>query len=112
MTYSKAEIGENIKRNRAIRGITQCQLAEKVGLTEKQISKIETGIHYPKFENFIKILDALHLSMKEFAMCSVPQQTPALKSLLNIIYSLDEEEVKCYLSIFRNIEKMKSKKEL
>ena len=54
MCNSKEKIGEKIKKVRMLRGITQHDLAEKVGLTEKQISKIETGVHYPKFQNFIK----------------------------------------------------------
>ena len=49
-----------------MRGMTQNDLAERVGITEKQISKIETGVHYPMFENFVKIMDVLGVQMKDF----------------------------------------------
>ncbi len=111
MNNSKIEIGENIKKNRVIRGITQHELAEKVGLTEKQISKIETGIHYPKFENFVKILGALNITMKEFDMENVSEQSSTLKSILKIIYSANEEELKYYLSLFKTIQKIRNKKQ-
>ena len=65
MDNIKAKVGEKIKQFRVMRGLTQHDLAEKIGLTEKQISKIETGVHYPKFENFVKILDVLNIDDKQ-----------------------------------------------
>ena len=66
MKNSKLQIGEQIKKYRVLRGMTQNDLAEKIGITEKQISKIETGVHYPMFENFVKIMDVLGVQMKDF----------------------------------------------
>ena len=42
MNNSKLKIGEQIKKFRIRKGLTQNDLAKKIGLTEKQISKIET----------------------------------------------------------------------
>ncbi len=109
MDNSRLKIGENIKKNRVIRGITQHELAEMIGLTEKQISKIETGVHYPKFENFVKILEALNLTMKDFELGSENTQSQTLKSVLKIVYTSSEEELKCFLSFFKNVEKLKRK---
>ena len=40
-------IGRKIKSFRKKRGLTQAELAEKIDLSEKHISKIEAGVHLP-----------------------------------------------------------------
>ena len=37
-------VGENIRRYRKLRGMTQAQLAESVGLTEGAVRHYESGI--------------------------------------------------------------------
>lgn len=36
-------IGENLKRFRENKGLTQCELAEKVGVSQSMINQIERG---------------------------------------------------------------------
>lgn len=47
---------------RAARGLTQLQLADRLSLTGKQISKFETNILLPKIEVFCKICEVLEVS--------------------------------------------------
>jgi len=45
-------------------GMTQKNLAEKVGMSQQEISRFENEKHIPKLSNFIRILDALDLEIK------------------------------------------------
>lgn len=55
----KKQLGENIKRFRKARKMTQEQLAEMVGIASPNISYIENGKFAPSIETFIKIAQAL-----------------------------------------------------
>lgn len=104
MCNSKEKIGEKIKKVRMLRGITQHDLAEKVGLTEKQISKIETGVHYPKFQNFIKILEVLGISMRDFDGDASNETNVIVKNINKILFKANTEELKQYLIFIRHLE--------
>ena len=45
-------------------GMTQELLAQKVGISQQEISRFEREKHIPKLSSFIRILDALGLEMK------------------------------------------------
>lgn len=112
MKNSKQNIGKQIKKYRVLRGMTQNDLAEKIGLTEKQISKIETGVHYPKFENFVKILDVLNIEMKDFDTGLNIQNNILRNSILKIIYRANDIELKHYSILLKQIEKIFKEKNL
>ena len=52
-------IAEKIKGARELAGLTQAQLAEKVGTTPQNISQYERGIRKPKYETLLKISNAI-----------------------------------------------------
>ena len=109
MNNSKIIIGRTIKRFRQKKGVTQLLLAEKVGVSEKQISKIETGIHYPKFENFVKILEALDITLKDFADDIQQDKTisQSKKNFMKITNKLSDSELDILTTIAKQIEKLK-----
>ena len=43
-------LGENIQTIRKYRGMTQQELADKIGINMQSLSKIERGVNYPTFE--------------------------------------------------------------
>ena len=55
-------VGENIRRYRKLRGMTQAQLAEAVGLTEGAVRHYESGIRAVKPELLESIAAALGVS--------------------------------------------------
>lgn len=55
--------GENIRRYRKLRGMTQAQLAEAVGLTEGAVRHYESGIRAVKPELLESIADTLGVSV-------------------------------------------------
>ena len=56
-------VGENIRRYRKLRGMTQAQLAEAVGLTEGAVRHYESGIRAVKPELVESIAAALSVSV-------------------------------------------------
>ena len=55
----------NIERIRKIRGLTQGDLAEMVGVKQPHISRIEKGDDGPPLRLFAAIADALHVSLSD-----------------------------------------------
>ena len=64
----KKEFGKYIRLCRKQAGMTQEQLAEKCGLSSRQISNIETGKSEPKFTSLTKICDSCGIEFEEVIM--------------------------------------------
>lgn len=60
------KIGENIKKIRKEKKISQKQLGVLCGMSESQIGAYENGYRSPKFETVLKIANALEVSVNEF----------------------------------------------
>jgi DNA-binding XRE family transcriptional regulator len=58
-------LGENIKRARLASGITQKELADRLGVYAKDICRWETGERTPSVLTFGRICAALHASADE-----------------------------------------------
>lgn len=65
MNNPKVLLGEKIKCVRALRGLTQEQLAEIVDRSKNHISKIEQGLANPPLELLINISDALSVKLSD-----------------------------------------------
>ena len=59
----KAEIGRRLKKIRVERGLTQKEIASKVGIDFTYIGKIERGEQLPSLKKLIKIGDALSVPL-------------------------------------------------
>ena len=71
-------IGRKIKSFRKKRGLTQAELAEKIDLSEKHISKIEASIHVLKTDG-----------------------NPDREELIKCIFDSTDEEIKLLLSVVK-----------
>ena len=58
-------MGEKLKAARLAAGLTQGQLAERVGCHQKDISRWEAGTHEPRAPTLKKMAQALGCSMDE-----------------------------------------------
>ncbi|WP_302779279.1 helix-turn-helix domain-containing protein [Anaerotruncus colihominis] len=58
-------VGENIKRLRKERGLTQKQLGEKCGINEANLRKYEADKQNPKIETIERIAQALGVRLRE-----------------------------------------------
>ena len=93
MNFSKEYIAQIIKKARKEKGLKQSELAESVGITEKHLSKIETGRNYPALDNFLRIIDVLNLSLRDFGLKEENNATETKSKLLPILLFLD---LKCF----------------
>lgn len=59
------KIGKLIAKRRKNRGLTQSQLAEKLGVSNKTVSKWETGAGLPDISLLIDLADALNISIDD-----------------------------------------------
>ena len=100
---NKKEIGNTLKMYRKLAGLTQEKLAELVNIHEKQISRIESGVHFPTFDNFVKIMDALKIDFSDFSKNNLEKSGPIKRKLFYILNNSDEEELKMYLKIIEEI---------
>lgn len=57
------EIGNRIQYYRTKNNLTQSELAEMIGTTQKHLSRIESGYHKSGLATFVAISQALHISL-------------------------------------------------
>lgn len=62
MTKLEAILGLNIRKYRNIKGLSQEQLAESIGIEPSSMSDIERGKRFPRPENLEKIAKELNVS--------------------------------------------------
>lgn len=65
MTDIKKIFGQNLKKLRQEKKLTQEIFAESVGMATKTINAIENGRQFPKLENFEKICEVYKISPHE-----------------------------------------------
>ncbi|MDO4811621.1 MAG: helix-turn-helix transcriptional regulator [Eubacteriales bacterium] len=90
---TKEELGNFIASNRKATGMTQQELADKLHVTNKAVSKWETGLSYPDITLLEPLANALSVNVEELLACKraeQPEKTPALETLL----AISEEEAK------------------
>lgn len=58
----RKQFGARIKNMRKSLGLTQADLAKKIGVTKQAITTYETGIREPSFRNLIKLSRALNVT--------------------------------------------------
>lgn len=75
------KIGKRVKEAREISGMTQADLADKVGVLVTYISSIERGLSFPRGEVLVGILNALKVS-SDFVFCDVVNGSLKQKSYL------------------------------
>lgn len=61
------KIGQRIQKYRIQKNFTQEQISEKTGISQKHLSRIESGYHNPRFDMIIAIADALNVPTDAFA---------------------------------------------
>ena len=91
-------IADRIKQLRQERQWTQAELAEKIGIKQKQISAYERGVNSPSTDFLIKIADAFGVTL-DFLAFAVKGETAKLniqdRELLRkfeMVDSLSDEE--------------------
>jgi len=82
MATTKTLIGARIKELRRQAGLTQEQLAERVGLDSRHLSRLEVGRHFPSLQSLERIAAALNVQLVEFFQFPGEENIRALRAYL------------------------------
>ena len=66
MIKTQELFGKRLKEIRKTNNLSQAELADKLGVDEKYISRLETGVSTPSFGMMIRLSDALNTDIKSF----------------------------------------------
>ena len=90
--YSK-RLGESIYNNRKRLHITQAELAERAGVTEQTIRKIEHGEGNPQLDVFCSLISALGIDPAEIVYPQKETSDPARKQLEILLTDCSDEQI-------------------
>ena len=103
------ELGKKIKELRQANGFTQEQLAEKLGIDSKHLSRIELGHHIPNYAIMQKIAKIFNFNLFALSDIKILPKNPEDKTLKHIIKvyknAESEEERKYYLEAIKQAHK-------
>ena len=106
MYNDKVFIGKTLQEIRKRAKMTQSELAEKVGISDKHLSKIETGKNLPSLNNFLRMAEVLEFSLSEFGINSKETLNKDKQKLLKAIHSASDYEIKSYLDIIETLNRI------
>lgn len=90
----KKLLGKRIREYRMKHSLTQFELAEKIGIDDKHLSRIELGKNMPQAVIMEKLAGAFGIEVKDLFEYSHLKPAAELKSeLYSIIEKLSDEEV-------------------
>ena len=89
----KKFIGQTIQNARRSLGLNQAELAERIDISEKHLSKIETGKNYPALNTFLKILKELNLTPGNFMFINALETCSDKMFLQKIINTLSKKQL-------------------
>lgn len=94
MNELKIQFGKRIKELREKNKYSQEQLAEKINMEARHISRIETGNSFTTIENIDKLAKALNVTMSElFNFQHKQNRTIIEKDLINFIKIAETSEL-------------------
>ena len=103
----KKFIGKKIKQLRMKAKLSQAELSEKIGMTEKNLSNVERGLQVPALNSFLKMLDVLKVSLSEFDINICENENKTREELIKEIYLSTSKEIDAYLNIIKTIKGLK-----
>ena len=93
MGKNKEHIGQKFKEQRRRLGLSQFELAEKVGIHEKQIYRIEMGINIPSITTAIKIVHALNMDIRVLDYENADNFNPVKDEIYSLLAKSSNEEL-------------------
>ena len=102
--------GKKLRALRKSKVYTQETLAEKAGIDEKHLSRIENGKFFPTYKTLTKILNVLNLSIEktglELNQCEINTNPIYIKTLQILNSACNDKELMCYFDSLKNTQKI------
>ncbi len=98
-------IGRRLKSLRKAKRLTQDQLGESASLSSKYLSRIELGLENPTLDVFIRLANALDVSLSEiFRVDHEEHDSDKLRALLNALTkNADEKSMKTVVKLVQAV---------
>lgn len=97
-------LGARIKELRKQAGLSQDQLAEKVGIESKYLSRIEVGKRQPSLETLGNIADCLQVEMKElFDFFHLDSETVSQRGIESALAGASNEELRLVFKLIKAV---------
>ncbi|MFI3301108.1 MAG: helix-turn-helix transcriptional regulator [Candidatus Gastranaerophilales bacterium] len=106
----KKFIGNVIKNARKKAGLNQAQLAEKLGMSDKNLGNIENGKQFPQVNNFFRILEELNISIESFGVQIASNTSAEKDKIFKKILSCDNKILTDYLKAIELVDNIWYKK--
>ena len=104
MDTTKELLGRRIKELRKSRGISQDQLAERVDIDPKHLSRIEVGRGYPSLDTLEGIAHALDVEVKDFfEFTHLREDASLVEEITGMLKEASEEKLRLILKVVRAI---------
>ena len=98
LEYAKA-LGDCIYKNRKRLKMTQAELAEKAGVTEQTIRKIEHGEGNPQLDVLYSLVTELQIDPVKFFYPNSSEEEPARKQLEIMLADCNDEQIEALLPV-------------
>ncbi|THJ20151.1 MAG: helix-turn-helix transcriptional regulator [Nitrospira sp. CG24D] len=98
------KLGARIKEERKVRGLTQEQLAEKVEITPRYLSRLEGGQQSPSIETLTKLAGIFEIELQElfdFHHIGTPKELRA--RLSKFMNELDEQKLRLAVRLLKAV---------
>jgi transcriptional regulator with XRE-family HTH domain len=101
----KRAVGKRIKIVRQRSGLTQDQLAERVGLSPKYISGIERGVENPTMDILLRVAKMLGVEPYDLFLFGESEESEKAlrKGIEKMVREADREKLQLYFDVMRNI---------
>ena len=93
--------GMRIKELRKNKGLSQEEVAEKVNISSKYLSRIEMGQHFPSIDTLVNLADVLKVELKDFFEFAHETDDPKeLKRIMDgILQEADRDKLKLLVKV-------------
>lgn len=102
MKNTKKQLGARIKELRRVRGLSQIQLAGKIDIDFKHLSRIEVGKSYPSMDTLEKIAVELRCELRDLFEFAHQTGQPK-KEIIALLNEADPERLRLIYKIIRAI---------
>ncbi len=103
MFDDKEFIAKKIRLARKNAKLTQEELSEIIGISAKQLSRIEMAAYIPSLPTFFKLVNALKIDLKEFGLEEQVSKSQSQEKFLKLVYSLSENEQEYYYNVLKTM---------
>ncbi len=99
----KQKVGKIISQRRKNLGLTQAQLAEKIGVEQESLSRIEKGVTGMKFSRLENLSEALDCSVADFFRNIDKSKDEGFNYIFEQVEKLNTKEREFFIKIVENV---------